>query len=144
MSLLQLEQAHRIYRNGTVASHPMKVRPGHAAGPAHGADPLPRKHCLATPHVGPAEMEVRRNQPRAMIDVDGAPSQIEVRNQRHHSSSGRPHRSADSTREVSAEMPALDLTIEDPGRAERTGNAARPGEPALSTAVGTCRGTSAR
>jgi hypothetical protein len=106
----------------------MQVRPRHPAAPAYQAYPLAPVYHLALPYFRFAQVKVGRHQPRAMVDVDRTPCQIEISDQSDHSPSRRAHRRSDGAGEIGTHVSVLDFTIVDPGCPEAAGDAAGAGK----------------
>ena len=107
----------------------MEMRPGYPPAPAHGANPLSRLHHLPLSYISSAEVEVGRDQPTAVIQVDGPARQIEVSHQRHNPPARCKDRLSHGTGKVSPEVTALDFTVEHARGPKGTGYAAGARQP---------------
>jgi hypothetical protein len=106
------------------------MRTRHASGVADQADYLTALHYFADMHQRFAQMEVRRHDSAAVIDVHDVASQKEVVDQRHDSAIGRLHRLSHCPAKIDAEVTRSQLTVEEPPRTELAGDyrIARPHE----------------
>jgi hypothetical protein len=101
------------------------MRSGDPAGPADRADHLAGSHGISSTHIDPAQVEVPGHEPRAVVEIDRLPRQVERRHQSHHSPIRRPHWRAHLSRKVGSEMSGRHLAVELAGGAEPAGHLAR-------------------
>jgi len=118
------QEAHAVHAMRAVAHDPVQVRTRDPAARPDTAYHLAPLDDVSHRHVLRAQMQVRRDEPGAVIQVDDAAAEIEFVDERYDSACRCAYRRTDGTGEVGARMTALHLVVERAAVAEAAGDAA--------------------
>src|SRR6266581_3302870 len=94
------KQVKRIYCVGTVPGCPVQMRSRHAPGVSDQSNDLTALHSVADGDQRLAQMEVRRDDATAVIDVDDVAGEKKVVDEADYSAIRCPHRLANGATEV--------------------------------------------
>src|SRR5438105_8294200 len=105
----------------------MQVRTRHTPGISDQSDDLTALHSVANSHQRLAQVEVRRDNATAVIDVDDVAGEEKVVDERDYSTVCCAYRLADGAAEVDAEVAGGEAAVEQSPRAELAGYHRGPG-----------------